>query len=636
MLPRVIILLALLCLGSVARADLVLDAEAGPVELAGHLEVLRGDGETSDIDAVASGRAGRFEPLAGHFVAGMGGYREAWLRFRLSAGAGTGGQWQLRVLPPYLDRVDLYAPTEEGWRMAQGGDNLPAGRYGPDDRTSVLPIELAPGESRTYYLHLRHEGNFNAYFTLYTPEQRQSTRLVETAVFALYFGIVLALLVVNLLHWFALRELIYAEFSVYLLLRGAAFLIWDGYLLQFFPEHAQLSDDLLQFLIPLVVASVAVLLVRVFDMRSLFPRLARVCLVLAGIAVTISLTAWSDVYALVAGLLAVIMIFVTGTGVFVALVHLRRGGRLGWLLLATTLFIAVGTAFTAFSVLGVHSSQFTDLYGGQISTVAVFLILHFAIAIRVSETMQARAASEQAARLATEMAERERTARREQSDFVAMLFHEIKTPLAEIDSAATVLEHLDDGSRRETGVGYDTIHSAVERLNLLVERSLARDRQGLDEVHLARQSVDLAAFARGVVDSFRGLPGHRLVLDAPPALPAVEADPEYLRVALANLIDNAIKYSPEGGEIRVEARAGADGIRLAVSDHGAGMDADTVSRTFDPYWRGDGAGKALTPGAGLGLYLVRRIVQAHGGRVEVDSAQGRGSRFILILPAAST
>ena len=620
-------LLGLLFSAHALAAPLEIGAGDGAVSLAGHLEILKSDTTPAAIEDVVGGR---FETLPGPYIGGIGGPREVWLRLTLVAAPGAAGTRLLRVLPPYLDFVDLYAPTAEGWQVVRGGDELPADQARREDRAPALPLVIEAGVPRTYYIHLRHQGIFNAYFTLYSQEHWRQTVHTETAVFGLYFGIVLALLVTNLLYWMALGELIYGEFSLYLALRGAGFIVYDGYLLQWFPEQTRLSHDLLQLLITLVVASVALLLVRVFDMRRLYPQRARLCLALGGVAALSTLTIWIDHFSVAAVTIACIMMILTGIGVLTAVDHIRRSGRLGWLLLATMLFIAVSTGLMALSVMGVHSGQYADLYGGQVASIAVFLALHVTIAVRVADTVQARAVSDRAARLAQEMAEREQAARLEQADFVAMLFHEIKTPLAEIESAATVLECLDDGSRPETGGRYDTIHGSVERLDLLVERSLARERQGLEAVHLALSSMEPVAFVRQVLDAYRSVQHGRLVLDAPASLQPLQVDPEYLRVALINLIDNALKYSPEDGKVRVEVCDEGETLQISVSDGGPGMDKATVARAFDRYWRGNAA--AGTTGAGLGLYLVRRIMAAHGGRVEVRSEPGRGSCFVLHLP----
>jgi signal transduction histidine kinase len=147
--------------------------------------------------------------------------------------------------------------------------------------------------------------------------------------------------------------------------------------------------------------------------------------------------------------------------------------------------------------------------------------------------------------------------------------------------------------------------------------------------------ADLGALAAGVVEGFQdGSPRHRLVATLPDAPLPVRCDPERIEQVIGNLITNAIKYSPEGGTIEVSAAARGDRVELAVRDSGVGIPADELAHVFDPFRR-VAATRHVAPGAGLGLFVVRRIVEAHGGTIEVDSAPGAGSTFRIGLQALS-
>ena len=616
--------------GAPARADLALGAGSAPVSLAGHLHELRG-ADHARIDAVAAGQAGAFVPLPGNFMGGFGTERSVWLRFTLVSHTAEPTSWRLRVLPTYLDHIDLYQSTEQGWVRTAGGDTRPFSDRAFDDRATVFALTLPPNEPRTFYLHLRHAGAFNAYPVLYPPATYQRLLTQEGLIFGLYFGVALLLLLINWVHWITLRELIFLEFGVYLAVRGLYFLCYDGLAYQWvLPNDPAFLHSALRFLLAWAVATIAPILVRVLDMRRQYPRLARLTWILGGLAGLISLTVFTGQFAQFGKVLSLIVLLLGLIGGSVALMQLRQNRPLGWLILAAMLTMLFGLASSSLAAFGISSGLFLDVYGGQVASFATFLALHFAVTQRVLEIKREQLASERTARLATELAERERSARQEQSDFVAMLFHEIKTPLAEIASATTVLEQLDDGAHRETGARYDTIHRAVERLNLMVEQNLARDRQGLEDIHLARRPIDPVALARVVLDSFRNAHQHELLLDAPHPLPTLSGDPEFLRVALANLVDNAIKYTPPHSTIRVILRAQAGALHITVRDTGPGMNDEAAARAFDRYWRGDGAGSI--GGAGLGLYLVRRIAEAHGGTATVASQPGQGCRFTLSFP----
>jgi signal transduction histidine kinase len=145
--------------------------------------------------------------------------------------------------------------------------------------------------------------------------------------------------------------------------------------------------------------------------------------------------------------------------------------------------------------------------------------------------------------------------------------------------------------------------------------------------------VHLPRLAEKVVDGFRTQTDiHTFELDFPTGFPLVWGDPERLREVLSNLVSNAVKYSPEGGTVWVGGRIDQTGVTVYVADQGIGIPAEEQGRIFDRFHRVDSGLHRRTEGAGLGLYLVKAIVEAHGGRVWVESAPGRGSIFIFTLP----
>ncbi|HYE00324.1 MAG TPA: HAMP domain-containing sensor histidine kinase [Alphaproteobacteria bacterium] len=216
----------------------------------------------------------------------------------------------------------------------------------------------------------------------------------------------------------------------------------------------------------------------------------------------------------------------------------------------------------------------------------------------------------------------------EQRQFVAMVSHEFRTPLAIIDSAAQMLE-------KEAAPGglarLRKIRDAVRRMLQLIQSCLADDR--VDQAHVLVRSgrVDMAALLDDLLEDKRGIGRlERLVLERPPAMPEVRGDGELLSVVVSNLIDNALKFSDPDTTVTVRAEAGPDAVRIVVADRGIGFGAEDGRRIFEKYVRASNA--AGTAGAGLGLYLVRRIVEAHGGRIAVESAPGAGSTFTVTLP----
>jgi signal transduction histidine kinase len=245
----------------------------------------------------------------------------------------------------------------------------------------------------------------------------------------------------------------------------------------------------------------------------------------------------------------------------------------------------------------------------------------------------ARLASRQR-RFAEELAERIASATATKSAFVAVASHELRTPLTALLGFSELLaQRRFDGP--EVRRMADVMHRETERLVRIVDDflDLSRLERGL-EPRLSRARVDVAPAVTSVVEVFRRAGSHELVLQCPDALPPVDADADALDRILKNLVSNAMKYSPAGSAVHVAARArDAGAVEFSVHDAGRGIPADALPRVFEPYYRAPGVGSAR--GAGLGLAVVKSLVDAHGGTIHLESAPDRGTRVTFVLPAVS-
>lgn len=232
---------------------------------------------------------------------------------------------------------------------------------------------------------------------------------------------------------------------------------------------------------------------------------------------------------------------------------------------------------------------------------------------------------------------RESEMARLKSDFVANVSHDLKTPLSLIRMFAETLELkrvTDEATRQEY---YAVITRESERLTRLIDNVLDFSRIESGRRRYDRRPVALAPLVHAALEAFRhplAQGGFTLQVDLPGDLPEIVADAEALEQALANLLDNAITYSGDGRRIRVEARRAPGEVRLAVIDDGIGIPAEEQARIFDKFYRIGRSDTQGRRGSGLGLALVKHVMDAHGGRVSVESGPARGSRFTLHLPLA--
>ncbi|MFL5960838.1 MAG: ATP-binding protein [Gaiellaceae bacterium] len=219
------------------------------------------------------------------------------------------------------------------------------------------------------------------------------------------------------------------------------------------------------------------------------------------------------------------------------------------------------------------------------------------------------------------------------ADFVSLVSHELRSPMAAVIGAARTLQdrwRMLSAAQRESFLAL--IGDETARLAELVADVLDTSRieagtftYRFEEVELGRvvaEAVDAAVLAQQEVPVLASVRGR---------LPTIRGDRTRLRQVLGNLIENAVKYSPEGGDVRVSASAGNGAVRIAVRDSGPGIPRDQQARIFEKFGRAEVEGGSK-PGTGLGLFIARSIAEAHGGSLEVSSGAEPGSTFVLTLP----
>ncbi len=229
----------------------------------------------------------------------------------------------------------------------------------------------------------------------------------------------------------------------------------------------------------------------------------------------------------------------------------------------------------------------------------------------------------------------ERGLRELQTDFVATISHELRTPLAAVYGAAMTLqqrsENLDAETRsRLLGVVFDE----ARRLSRIIDDVLWASRLETGSLEFAIEHLQPESIAESVIEAANvHLPARiSLELRADPPLEPISTDPDKVRQVLANLLDNAVKYSPDGGRIQVAIAASGPFIRFSVTDEGLGIPPSEQPRIFEKFYRLDPNQTRGVGGTGLGLYISRELVRRMNGRIWVESQVGEGSTFYLELP----
>lgn len=218
--------------------------------------------------------------------------------------------------------------------------------------------------------------------------------------------------------------------------------------------------------------------------------------------------------------------------------------------------------------------------------------------------------------------------------FISVISHELKTPVALIKGYANTLRredaNWDAATVRES---LTIIEEESDRLDRLINNLLQASRIQAGTLKLDMGDVSVPKLAEKLLERFRVQAAkHDLRLDFAPGFPPLLGDEERLQQVLSNLVSNAIKYSPDGGTITVGGRPRGDLAEFWVADQGIGITPEQQSRLFEPFYRVDSRLGRSTQGVGLGLFLCKAIVEAHGGQIWVESTPGKGSTFRFTLP----
>ncbi|MFL6446600.1 MAG: ATP-binding protein [Bryobacteraceae bacterium] len=285
---------------------------------------------------------------------------------------------------------------------------------------------------------------------------------------------------------------------------------------------------------------------------------------------------------------------------------------------------ATGTALIVPVKLGSASLGSLGIAGDTIPSEVAMQSIAQLVAIAIERTR----ALEISARL-----EASRENERLKATLLDALAHEFKTPLTSVKAATTTLlaSRLNPSDEREL---VTIVDEEADRMNRLVSDSIELARIGSAGVPLKREHCSAREIISSATDNLRALlDGRQLTVDISPDLPLVEADKTMTELAVRQILNNALKYSPVGSEITIEARQKHGFVLITVTDRGPGIPKADRQRIFEKFYRASEVRKRV-PGTGLGLSITRDIIESQGGKVLLESEIGHGARFTLTLPIA--
>ncbi len=623
------------------------------VDLGGKLDWLKDEGGQLSISDVAV--SGAFKPMAGELNLGFTP-AAIWLRVELARNQSAPDHWLLEVTNPLHDDLRLYTQAANGsFTERRAGDHMPRERWEMDYRHGVFGLDLETEAPQTLWLRLQSSNLISAQVRLWQTEAFYEAVRTESLFYGLFFGVYFTILIFHLFFWRRTRESASGWYALYVASNGLIALLWAGYFQQYSHWSGTLTDALLGSLLCNSIWIATMVAVRQMEFERVLPRTRRV-LVIASALLSALFVALTLTVGYSAGVLPARLVVLGWAPMLIALAT-----RLWWrghaparfFVLAFGILIA-GGVLRYLRLLGWMDSSFLTEYGYEVGSILSMLIMSLGITGRYNDMKREKLAAQEALNSSLELQVRERTvllvdeidrrvalevdlrraltveqlAWQQQQDFVAMVSHEFRTPLAIINTSVHhVAQHL-DASQGKSLERCTNIKEAARRMSDLMDEYLSLDRiEGATQA-LNLTPCDVSEVVAGVVAEW---PSHLIELIATAVPPTLQCDWKLLQVALRNLISNGLRHSPPDQPLHLWVRGQpGGGVSIEVNDAGNGIPEDELARVFQKYFRGRGAlGK---PGAGLGLYLVERIAQLHGGSVTVENTPDYGSRFSLILP----
>ena len=595
----------------------LLRADTAHLTLIAEVAVLVDKSGTETIDSVVP-KESRFRPLSRVFSAGY--TRDVhWFRVTVQRENSAARQWLLEVSPGYLDDVRLYTPDSEnagGYVERLSGDRLPfTGRERPH-HNFVFNVDL-PDNTLPYTVYLRVQTTSTtiAQFSLWAPDAFDNSNMGEYLVFGVLLGVLCLMLAYSIPQWFYLRERLYLLFVGQVLAMLIAFLGIDGIAAQFLlPLSPRLTD---------LLTSVGTCLLNFFgywffldflEVRQRHPRFAYPFYVVMALALLALPGPFLGYYVDFAPLMAGMSLCALPLCLVAAWRSVGEG-MLGsrWVFLAYAWYCLV-IGLNLLCVMGFIPGNSLFLQGWQYGAPIFVVFLQQAVLTRMRGIEQRHREALVLAAEAHARADTEQRQREAQEKFLSLVAHELKTPLAVIDSAVQALNYMPSEDPAVSS-RHDRIRQSVARLNTLLEQALSAVRSEPEGVRLLTPRRELIA----IDDLFASLAAVA-ALDTKIEVGQVEteschADRHLLETALYNLFDNARKYGSAGNSVVLSAKRlvhnGISGVALQVASGYDGGLHDNCEAWFGKFWR-DKA-RSNQEGVGLGLYLVRVIAEAHGG-----------------------
>lgn len=553
------------------------------------------------------------------------GYTEDvhWFRLNLVRPAGTADEWVLELGRPFLDDLRVFISDGNKIEEHRLGDHIPVAQRPLPSRMMVLPLKLPAERVVTILIRTQTTSATALTATLSRPLAFAGRESRESLLYGTFYGIYIVVILFHLSigGWIGDRvHLIYAVFAIsqmfsYLFINGYGQILLD----QNWPYLSDLVINATNF----TSCSLAVWLwIEILGMKRNYPRLFRLYRAISALFLAALVVGWSRFYTDVAPWAFFLIASLSFASLGLAIDQLRRKPTHRTLWFFTPGFSVVCLALSTHvaALLGLIPLYLLPENLHQIGAIAHLSLLSAGLIYRIREINLERSSAREDAISASARADGQRS-------LVAMLSHEFRTPLAMIHSAAQMIRFRETAMATGSQERLERIEGTARRLSALIDVFLASDALDQGKIVLTPRQGEMSVLVERVLTQFGDQARRIEVAPFPPI--TLTADHDLLGVALRNCLANALNYSPPHSLVWLYLKETDGTVSICVEDEGPGIPADELEYLGTPYYRGrHGSGRS---GSGLGISMIRTIIQAHGGAMAVESALGAGTKITLSL-----
>ena len=619
--------------------------------LIGHFEVLSDPtGNLSFDDILLSpGLAHKFRPIPG--ILNLSYTKDTlWVRFVLRRSANFPEYSYFQLSPPILDYLTLYVQKDDdpkkkaSYKEYQLGDHLPVSMRPVLHPDFVVPLDLPADRDTVIYVRLVSSSVLNLAAEIHPPSDFISKTTQAILLQEAWMAMAVLIAMVSLLFYYRLRDPLYGYYGLYILAMCVSRISAAGLLPLVVPSYAHLlADHFISVGSCLTLVFLILFGIRLFSsvITLRINRLLNLILFAAVVAtLCIPFIRWGNI----ALPLVILMLITYAIYSWLSLTLAQQGEDNGWLYFFSFATFVIVCFLMLLRVTGIIDMAWWNVNSFQIGSLIHIFLLVMALAERLyfieqKALLTERNAKQEAVTMAKEMTIELRNKQKEleqslerQIRFIALVSHEYRNPLAIIRTNLGLISKLEDDPDGNLSFAITKMKRAVTRLVEVLEISLGKVRLSEDMLIVKRQAFMIIPLLYNIIEqAYDFWPDRQFEFSTDLAREVkIYADPELIKTALLNLLDNAVKYSPEGSLVKMHSARLGDKLVIKVVDQGRGIPPADRNRVFEKYYRCRGIGG--TKGSGLGLYLVQRILDEHHGQVEITGNDSNGTTVAIMLP----